>query len=90
MFILLSGQSGEAYNIADGKANLSIYELAEIISKIGACGIRYETPDIEEKRGYNIVQKSVFNTSKIEELGWKPMTSIYDALLHTIDYLRNA
>jgi len=89
LFILLKGENGEAYNIADGRSNLTILELAEMISKIGKCKIRYDIPEEIERRGYNVVKKSIYDATKVENLGWKPLTPIADALYHTIDYLRN-
>jgi nucleoside-diphosphate-sugar epimerase len=88
LYILLNGACGEAYNIADANANISIRELAEIISAIGGKQVMIDLPDTEEKRGYNPVTKSIFSTKKLETLGWTPRTSIRDGLEHTINELK--
>lgn len=84
LHILLKGESGEAYNIADASSNISIRELAETIASIGGCKVVIDVPDAEEKKGYNVVTKSVFDTGKIAKLGWMPRTTIEDGIRHII------
>ena len=84
LHILLKGESGEAYNIADASSNISIRELAETIASIGGCKVVIDVPDAEEKKGYNVVTKSVFDTGKISKLGWMSRTTIEDGIRHII------
>ncbi len=72
---LLEGETGEAYNIADNGAEFSIRQLADMISEVSGCKVRMECPAQEESRGYNPVTRSVLSTSKLEALGWKPLTA---------------
>ena len=88
LHILLKGECGEAYNIADANSNVSIRELAEIIAEIGGRRVVIDVPDADEKRGFNPVTKSVFSTERIEELGWKPNTNGKDGIISTIIELR--
>lgn len=73
LFILLKGEKGKAYNIADDSSNVSIRELAEMIADIGNQKVILEVPSMEEKAGFNIVSRSVFATDKLEQLGWSVM-----------------
>lgn len=70
LYILLKGKNGEAYNIADESSNVSIRELAEIIARLSKKDIIYDIPSETEKRGFNVVSKSVFSIEKIQSLGW--------------------
>lgn len=70
LHILLKGENCQAYNIADENSNITIKELAEIIAKIGGRKVVIDLPDADEKRGFNVVTKSVFSTQKLESLGW--------------------
>lgn len=88
LHILLKGESGEAYNIADADSNISICELAEIIAAIGGRKVVIDLPDADEKRGFNPVTKSVFSIEKLEGLGWSPHNHIQTGLLHTISELK--
>ena len=88
LYILLKGEKGEAYNIADSASNISIRELAETIAKIGNRQVVIDAPDIDEKRGFNVVTKSVFSIDKLENLGWKTFSSIECNLKNTINELQ--
>lgn len=84
LHVLLKGTSGEAYNIADDKSNISIRELAETIATISGRKVVIDQPDVDEKIGYNPVTKSVFSTEKLECLGWRPCCGIKSGIAHTI------
>lgn len=81
LHILLKGENGQAYNIADESSNITIKELAEIIAEIGGQKVVMELPSDAEKRGYNVVTKSVYSTKKLNSLGW----SIHDNMKQKIE-----
>ena len=70
LFILLKGENGHAYNIADKTSNISIKELADMVAGIGGKKVIIDLPDADEIKGFNVVKKSVFSTEKLERLGW--------------------
>lgn len=73
LYILLKGEKCQAYNIADKSSNITIRELANMIAEIGGGEVMMDIPDADEKKGFNVVSKSVFSTEKIEMLGWRPL-----------------
>lgn len=89
LYILFKGKGGQAYNIADESSNISIKALAEMIAKIGGKKVIIEMPSDIEKAGYNIVTKSVFSTSKLQNLGWNPMHDMKENMQSTIEVCRN-
>lgn len=88
LYILLKGECGEVYNIADSNSNISIRRLAETIASIGGGKVVLDIPDLEEKIGYNVVKRSVFSTSKLKLLGWDVKNSIKMGLVKTISELK--
>jgi len=88
LHILLKGECCEAYNIADSASNISIRELAETIATLGGKKVVIDVPDVDEKKGFNVVTKSVFSTEKLESLGWKAFSGMIIGLNHTIQELR--
>ena len=84
LYILLKGENGQAYNIADAASNISIKELAETIAAIGGKKVVIDIPDADEKKGFNVVTKSIFATKKLEALGWNANFNIKEGLMHTI------
>ena len=87
LYILLKGEKGQAYNIANDSSNISIRELAEIIAKIGRRLVVKNIPNENERHGFNVVSKSVFSIEKIKKLGWEPQVDIYTGLHNTIEYV---
>ena len=51
LHILLNGECGEVYNIADVESNISIRELAETIASIGGRKVVIELPESDERKG---------------------------------------
>lgn len=85
LYVLLKGNNGEAYNIADDNSNISIRELAEIIANIGGKKVVFEQPNDIEKIGFNLASKSVFDTAKLKKLGWHTIDCINNGLEKTIN-----
>lgn len=71
LYVLLKGQKGDAYNVADASSNISIRQLATMVADIGGRKVVIDVPEQAERKGYNPVTKSVFSTEKLESLGWK-------------------
>lgn len=86
--ILLCGRNGQAYNISGEDEDISILELAEIISKLAGCKVVFSIPDAIEKAGFNRVEKATLNSNKIKEIGWKNQTTIYDGVKLTLQILK--
>ena len=80
--ILLKGQKGEAYNVADARSNIAIRQLAEMLAKAEGRRIVF---DIDEVSGNTTpITNATFSTEKIAQLGWQPRTTIADGLAHTL------
>lgn len=90
LYILLKGESGEAYNIADETSNVTIRELAETIANIGGRKVVIRKPDNQESSGYNVVTKSIFSTAKLQRLGWNVSGSMGEKLSHLASWLNLA
>lgn len=87
-YILLKGEKGQAYNIADKASSLTIKELAEMIAKIGGKKVEIVVPPNSESKGYNVVSNSIFSIEKLESLGWSVTGSMEEKLRKTILFER--
>lgn len=83
LYILLKGECGEAYNVADENSCLTIRELAEIIAKIGGQRVVFAGDSSNSSDGPNI-SRAVFNTEKLRRLGWSPGYSCQEALAQIV------
>lgn len=84
--VLLKGDCGAAYNIADRRYQMRIRDFAEQAARAGGCGVTYEAPGELEKAGYSKAGRAVLDASRLEALGWKPETG--EAIRETVAVLR--
>lgn len=85
LYILLKGENGQAYNIADDSSNITIKELAEMIAEIGGKKVVIDLPTNIEKAGFNVVTKSIFSTKKLQKLGWIVNSCMKEKMIATIE-----
>ena len=87
--ILLAGQKGEAYNIADTASDLTLKELAGLIASICGKEVVFELPDDVESAGYSKATKARLDGSKLRSLGWKPFYEISEGMRRTLQILKD-
>lgn len=88
LWVLLAGKSGEAYNLADEKSDITLKKLAELTADCVGKNVVFDLPDEAEKRGFSKAQKALLDGRKLENLGWRPAHSIQDGIPETIKILR--
>ena len=87
--VLLCGECGESYNIADSCSDIMLKDLAEIIAEKAGTKVIFETPDYLEQIGYSKATKARLSGQKINQLGWHAIYKIGDGVGRTIDILKN-
>jgi len=88
LFILFKGENLQAYNVADENSTVSIRELAEMIASISGQRVVFERPSDEEKKMFNTMAKSVYDTSRLHGLGWKIAGTLKEKMVKTIEAAR--
>jgi len=86
LLLLLNGEDGEAYNISDN-SSFSLLEISKILSEQSAKEIVYDTPADAEASGYSKATKALLDSSKLQKLGWKPLYTLKEGLIRTVDIL---
>lgn len=87
LYILLIGQSGDAYNVANTDTYITIRELAEFMKL-------HFNPDIEVRvelndyMGYAPVTKLQLSTQKLSVLGWRPNYNLYQMLERLLQFMK--
>lgn len=71
LYILLEGNDGEAYNVANEETYISIIEMARFLCDTFGNGIR-PVIQLKEGMGYSPVTKLRLSCRKIQALGWQP------------------
>lgn len=87
--VILSGQSGEAYNIADESSNIHLKDLAGLVADSVGRKVVFDLPDAVESTGFSKATTACLDGSKLKALGWKPMYTIREGIRETIEILKN-
>lgn len=85
--VLLKGESGAAYNVADIKSDIKLKDLAKIISDYVGTDVVFEIPEAIEASGYSKATKARLDGTKLRELGWSQKYDIKEGLVRTISVL---
>ena len=86
LYVLLKGQRGEAYNVANQETYISIRDMAEFLKENfnPSIGVRIEQ---NKNMGYAPVTKLRLSTEKLSSLGWIPQHGLKDIFERLISYL---
>ena len=80
MTLLVRGEAGQAYNVANRHAVASIRQYAQTLADIAGVKLVFELPPELEKAGYTKISRAVLNPAKLEGLGWKPRYGLREGL----------
>ena len=89
LYILIKGENGIAYNVANEETAISIRDMAEMLAKHYADSNIKVVYDIAEKQnyGYNPTIKLKLNTERIQALGWNATVNLmemYDRMIKSM------
>ncbi len=87
--VLLCGEKGEAYNIADTSSDIMLKDLAAIIAGEVQRHVLFEIPEETERMGYSTATKARLDGSKIRSLGWQPYFHIESGIKRTITIMQS-
>lgn len=87
--VLLKGQDGEAYNIADDTSDIMLKDLAGLIAKNAGKKVVFEIPDSVESAGYSKATKARLDSAKLQSLGWKAHYDIGTGISRTLSILKS-
>ncbi len=82
--ILLKGECGEAYNVADEFGDVTLKALAEMIAEVAGTHIKFELPDVVEQAGYSTATKARLDGTKLKALGWQMSVSVQEGIEKTM------
>lgn len=86
LFVLLFGESGQAYNISGHNVQLS--DFASTCATIAHRAVIYDLPTISEAKGYSIATRAVLSIGKLSRLGWKTNRSFTESVERTISIMK--
>lgn len=78
LYILLKGEDGTAYNVANEATYISIRQMAELVAKTFNPNHVHVVIEIQEGLGYSPTTKLRLDTQRIQGLGWTPYYNMKD------------
>lgn len=88
LYTIVFGKSGEAYNIADKKSDITLRDLAQVLAEAAGTKVIFELPKESEKRGYSTATKAMLDAEKLEQLGWQAQVHMAEGLTCTVEAVR--
>lgn len=88
LYILIKGQNGEAYNIANPETYISIKDMAVFVRDNFAPNINIEFV-YDPTKGYAPDTWLNLDITKVQELGWKPTVDLYSMYDRLIRYYKD-
>ncbi len=86
--IMERGVSGEAYNVADETQCVTIRDFAQTVADESGVSLTFDLPSDDEKRGFSVISRAVFDTTKLRSLGWTPTHTLQEGLHATMAALK--
>ncbi len=83
--VLLKGENGEAYNIADENSDIRLKDMAKLCAEAVGTKVVFEIPDANEAAGYSKSTVARLSNEKIKGLSWQAETNIESGIKKTID-----
>jgi len=82
--VLLKGEKGEAYNVAEESFDIPLKEIACIIAEEAGTKVVFDLPDEVEAAGFSKATKARLDGSKLRALGWRAQYSLREGISRTL------
>jgi nucleoside-diphosphate-sugar epimerase len=84
LFVLVHGEVGVAYNIANEQCNVHLKDFAAACADVAGTKVVFDLPSETERKGFSIATQAVLCSDKIVKLGFMPKRTLRNAIERTI------
>lgn len=88
LWVLLAGEAGQAYNLADARSDIRLKDLAKLAADCAGTQVVFDLPSETERRGYSTASKALLDGRKLRRLGWEAQYDIASGIRETVEILR--
>ena len=89
LHVLLHGEEGVAYNIANEACNVCLKDFAQLCAEWADKQVVFELPSETEQKGFSIAMRAVLDNSRLKGLNWHPQYAMKDAVYRTLSILKS-
>ena len=90
LFVLVNGESGQAYNVASDNCNIKLADFAKHCAELAGTSVVFDLPSEVEAKGYSVAMKAILSTDKLSSLGWNVARSFSEAINRTFSILHDS
>ena len=87
LYVLLRGEDGEAYNLADEGSDIALRDLAGLVADAGGVKVVFDLPDAQEAAGYSKATLALMDGAKARGLGWRVHYDIRAGVNNTLEVM---
>lgn len=90
LLLLLKGESGQAYNIANEESHTTIRDMAQLVADevaLGKIRVVIDIPEDGASLGYAPAVKLWLDSSRMRALGWKPGIGLKEAYRRMLEWM---
>lgn len=87
LMVMLFGNIGEAYNLANVESRLTIAEFANKIASETGVKVIFQNPTNKEIEQRSPISKQILDSKKLEQLGWKGQYSAIQGIVNMINIM---
>lgn len=88
LHILLHGENGMAYNIANEACNVHLRDFAKACADVAGTKVVFDLPSETERKGYSVATTAILDNTRLKAIGWKPQYAFADAVRRTIEIMK--
>lgn len=89
LHIMLNGEDGTAYNIANDSCNVHLRDFAGLCAELCGRDVVFDLPSESERKGYSVAMNAILDTTRLRTSGFSPSYTMRDAVARTIHILKN-
>lgn len=87
--VLLKGEDGLAYNVADSSCDIRLKDLAALIASAAGTQVIFDLPDAIESAGFSKATKARLDGTRLRNLGWAIQYPLKEAITRTLVILKD-
>ena len=88
LHVLLHGEIGVPYNIANEACNVRLKDFAQLCAEWTGRDVVFDLPSETELKGFSIAMRAVLDNSRLRALRWEPVFTMKDAVSRTLEILK--
>lgn len=89
LHVLLMGEVGQSYNIANDNCNVLLKEFAQACANIAGTKVIFDLPNNLERAGYSVATQAILNIERLKSIGFIPNFNFKNAIERTISILKD-